>query len=272
MRRLKGFTLIELLVVVAVIAVLIAILLPSLGKAREKAKRLACGANLRSITQAWIMYCMQNNDSMPAQAYADRSEDWVAWQNGYADVNNANSAPTNPKSVANRGIGPYMQLTAANVRKYLRCPSETDSELAAQKLGYPYSYSMNWNMSSFSHAAFPTEGKAYTKLSKVINKECIVFADESETTIDDGNGAFWHGGGLVQYCNLLSARHDRTAVRKSPDTMAGVICPNSAVQAGVSFVDGHVDFVNRKYANTRAHTIGDLQDFTSSVNIDPTFQ
>ena len=51
-----GFTLIELLVVVAIIAVLISILLPSLSRARENARRAVCLANLRGIVSACLLY------------------------------------------------------------------------------------------------------------------------------------------------------------------------------------------------------------------------
>ncbi len=62
----KGFTLIELLVVVAIIAVLIAILLPALNASRESARRVVCAANLHSIILAQEQYCSEWNEFFPA--------------------------------------------------------------------------------------------------------------------------------------------------------------------------------------------------------------
>lgn len=63
MRRRSGFTLIELLVVVAIIALLVAILLPSLGKAKEQANTTRCASNMRGIGQGVLTYAAANNNA-----------------------------------------------------------------------------------------------------------------------------------------------------------------------------------------------------------------
>ncbi|HEX3356605.1 MAG TPA: prepilin-type N-terminal cleavage/methylation domain-containing protein [Tepidisphaeraceae bacterium] len=64
-RRRSAFTLVELLVVIGIIAVLIGILLPALNRAREAAKTIACAAQLRSLTQAVMLYCNNNKGYYP---------------------------------------------------------------------------------------------------------------------------------------------------------------------------------------------------------------
>jgi len=63
--RTPGFTLIELLVVIAIIALLISILLPSLGKAKEQAKKVKCVANLKEIGVAMQEYFLDHKDWFP---------------------------------------------------------------------------------------------------------------------------------------------------------------------------------------------------------------
>jgi prepilin-type N-terminal cleavage/methylation domain-containing protein/prepilin-type processing-associated H-X9-DG protein len=105
-----GFTLVELLVVIGIIAVLIGILLPSLSKARENARKTKCLANLRSLGHAMQMYANEHKDRLPNS-------------NPYQTT--ALAAPSETFHVLKQLCDQYLAGSVA----VFHCPSDVDEEL-----------------------------------------------------------------------------------------------------------------------------------------------
>jgi prepilin-type processing-associated H-X9-DG protein/prepilin-type N-terminal cleavage/methylation domain-containing protein len=87
--RLPGkkcaFTLIELLVVISIIALLLGVLLPSLNKTRQQAKKLVCSSNMRQLGIALYTYCMENKDRLPDSSchQSDPEKYWLKILSNY---------------------------------------------------------------------------------------------------------------------------------------------------------------------------------------------
>ncbi|MGD9690589.1 MAG: type II secretion system protein [Phycisphaerales bacterium] len=72
MKKTRAFTLIELLVVIAIIALLVGILLPALGKARQSARQLKCATQVRNIVQSCLIWSQQNKENFPLPSQIDK--------------------------------------------------------------------------------------------------------------------------------------------------------------------------------------------------------
>ena len=117
----RGFTLIELLVVIAIIAILAAMLLPSLTKSRTKAQGIQCMNNLKQLQIVFLMYPDDNVDRLTSSGYTLPVEP-TAWVNGWEDFNGGNRDNTDPSTLldpARAKFAPY--LTGVGVYK---CPAD----------------------------------------------------------------------------------------------------------------------------------------------------
>jgi prepilin-type N-terminal cleavage/methylation domain-containing protein/prepilin-type processing-associated H-X9-DG protein len=140
MRTHKAFTLIELLVVIAIIAILMAILMPSLKRAREGGKRAACQNNLKQLTLAWSMYADEDDDRIVngATGYSNQKLSWgdhlreLAWVN--PDITKDLTWDNVMQGITGGSLWPYVR----NVNIY-RCPTGRRGEA----LTYSTMFSMN---------------------------------------------------------------------------------------------------------------------------------
>jgi prepilin-type N-terminal cleavage/methylation domain-containing protein len=180
--RRRGFTLIELLTVIATIAVLAALLLPILGKAKIKAQRTTCLSNLRQLGFAWVMYRDDNNDYLAESYPLNNPEVWVQ-----GDM-------TKPDQVGNAELIRQGKLFPYNhsVQIY-HCPADQGVTIVDKVFPTVRSYSMNCFMGARDPKLGPIPDTAvgyvpfYSKYSDIPDPSQIwVMLDEDERSISDG--------------------------------------------------------------------------------------
>jgi prepilin-type N-terminal cleavage/methylation domain-containing protein len=219
--RRGAFTLIELLVVIAIIAILAAMLLPALSRAKAKAQGIQCMNNGKQLQLAWNMYALENTERVPpvddnyltVGTPAEWSTNWCGGT--MTDASNSTNELTLTLGLIYRYI---------NSIKVYKCPADNSGQYFPRAGGAPRLRSISCNQTFSKGLWLPTPRfRTYKKTSDIMKPvDTWVFIDEEQHSINDGGFAV-----------VMTA--DAATRASEPDFPAGY----HGGACGMSFSDGH---------------------------------
>lgn len=136
-KRKTAFTLIELLVVIAIIAMLLAIVLPSLKRAKEAGMRITCLSNLKGLSQCYFLYANDHNGRIPSSM----TEGVYAWVNhaglSYYNINNDPLKEEEQKEAIRRG---RLWSYCSDAMDVFRCPTSRPGQARSYSMPDSFAY------------------------------------------------------------------------------------------------------------------------------------
>jgi len=230
----RGFTLVELLVVIAVVAVLAAMLLPVLSRARESARKAACQSNLRQIGTAFRLYASDYDGLYPCNG--DRNlwmgRNWRVVLQSYLPGGRMQSLPP--------GYSQPLQVQHSDV---LLCPSDERAVQVWERTSYAYS-------AAFFHAPEQINSLASVlQGSSCANWQAIVRGIQSLPTVPQSEASLVFLAQKALSAEWLS-NHDKFSGDCGFWSWDG--------SANYLFADGHVKFLRRRQIRPAVNSLPDI--------------
>jgi prepilin-type N-terminal cleavage/methylation domain-containing protein len=245
----KGFTLIELLVVVAIIALLISILLPSLGRARELANRSACAANIKGILTSMAVYGNENNDVLPLGGTMTVAT--TVWNNALntAALSTATTSSVALQSMHNQAVG---DTSATN-----KILNPLWMMVLTQQVS-PKSFLCKSDPSASSTAASVTDGSGYNLYFRTATEVSYSIAYPWAYSANTGAGAaaYWRNttdSSLPLMADMAPQNGSPINLNSTTDNKARSSYNHNREGQNVGFADAHSEW-------SRSPAVGQSQD------------